>query len=299
MASGFQGGIPQVLKFKKYRVVADIHVMNRRRSTFASLALVLAMLVMGMLVPSPAAAGSRTCMGKSVTISGTGGNDVLRGTAGDDVIRAGRGNDKIYGLGGNDVICAGPGADTVYGGKGRDRIKGGSGDDIIRGGAGRDRLFGGSGQDNLAGNAGSDRLSGGRGVDQCKGAARTSGCEDAINLSEVDVMVARINVVRAAVGREPLVHNPALSAVAQAWSQYLANSGEFFHNPNYVQQYPSGFRSFAENIAYHSSASNAQTALENSSGHYANMTSSRHTDVGIGIVKVNGRVYITQNFGGR
>ncbi|MEE9415776.1 MAG: CAP domain-containing protein [Acidimicrobiales bacterium] len=271
---------------------------RRRRSVFTSLALVFTLLAASVFVSGPAVAGSLTCMGRAVTISGTGGNDVLRGTSGDDVIRAGRGNDIIYGLGGNDVICAGPGADRVYGGKGRDRIKGGSGNDIIRGGAGRDRLFGGSGQDILSGNAGIDRLSGGTGVDQCRSAARTSGCEDAITLSAANVMVARINVVRAAAGQGPLVLNPEISAVARAWSQYLADSGEFFHNPNYVQQYPSGFRSFAENIAYHSSALNAQTALENSSGHYANMISSRYTEIGIGIVIVNGRVYVTQNFAG-
>lgn len=246
----------------------------------------------------PADAAAAKCMGKDVTIPGTPGDDVLRGTPGNDVFLAGAGDDKIYGFGGNDRVCAGPGDDVVRGGKGRDRIKGGAGNDQILGGKGRDRILGGGGSDILEGNAGNDVIIGGPGTDSCLGAADSSGCEPAFE-NTAGAMVAQINVVRAEAGQPPLTLSVELSKVATAWSQQMASSGEFFHNPNYDQQYPAGFRAWAENIAYNVSAEAAQRRLEGSALHRANMVSPHMTEVGIGIFEKDGRIYVTQNFGGR
>jgi hypothetical protein len=60
------------------------------------------------------------------TITGTGGDDVLRGAAGDDV---------ICGLGGDDRLSGGKGDDVLYGGRGLDRLTGGAGRDTCVGGA--------------------------------------------------------------------------------------------------------------------------------------------------------------------
>ncbi len=89
----------------------------------------------------------QACAGRSATIVGTPGPDVLRGTSGPDVIVALAGADVVKGAGGDDVVCAGGGADRVRGGAGDDRLAGGAGRDLLLGGAGRDRLIGGPGAD--------------------------------------------------------------------------------------------------------------------------------------------------------
>jgi Ca2+-binding RTX toxin-like protein len=93
---------------------------------------------------------SSTAAGKSCTISGTQGNDILRGTPGRDVICGLAGNDVIHGLGGNDVVLGGPGNDV---------ISGGPGNDVLQGGLGTDQLLGGTGNDQISGGAGNDSIS--------------------------------------------------------------------------------------------------------------------------------------------
>jgi Ca2+-binding RTX toxin-like protein len=109
------------------------------------------------------------CAGKTATIVGTTGGDVLRGTRHRDVISALGGNDRIRGGGGGDLICAGPGRDRVAGGRGGDRALGGSGPDRLSGNSGNDRLNGGRGRDTLIGGSGRDRLNGGASRDVCRG----------------------------------------------------------------------------------------------------------------------------------
>lgn len=101
--------------------------------------------------PTPPVAGTPPrCLGRSATIVGTAGRDVLRGTRGNDVIAALGGADVVDGRGGNDLICGGPGNDDLRGGPGADRIFGGAGRDRLLGGAGRDRCDGGRGRDRVA-----------------------------------------------------------------------------------------------------------------------------------------------------
>ncbi|OFW66407.1 MAG: hypothetical protein A2Z12_05100 [Actinobacteria bacterium RBG_16_68_21] len=91
--------------------------------------------------------GMSTCFGRTATLVGTNGDDLLEGGPGSDVIDGRGGNDTINGLGGKDYLCGGAGDDTINGGGGRDRIKGQGGDDAIDGGAGTDFANGGSGTD--------------------------------------------------------------------------------------------------------------------------------------------------------
>ncbi len=71
----------------------------------------------------------KTCAGRTPTILGTGGDDLISGTPGIDVIFGGGGDDVIDGGGGNDVICGGPGSDVLIGGPGHDILGGGGGAD--------------------------------------------------------------------------------------------------------------------------------------------------------------------------
>ena len=89
------------------------------------------------------------CGGRTATIAGSPGKDVIRGTPGKDVIVGLGGKDKVKSLGGKDVVCGGPGNDVLDGGKKRDRLFGGPGADTLRGGSGVDTCVGGPGRDKL------------------------------------------------------------------------------------------------------------------------------------------------------
>ena len=101
-----------------------------------------AALVFAAVVMSPAVHAGYTCQGKTATIVGTLGNDVIYGTSANDVIVGLGGNDVIDGKGGNDTICGNEGADRLYGGLGNDRLSGGNGSDRLFGGPGADSIHG-------------------------------------------------------------------------------------------------------------------------------------------------------------
>lgn len=131
-----------------------------------------------------------TCLGRPVTIRGTGeGDSPVYGTARPDVIDGGEGRDTIYGRKGRDFICGGPGSDDLYGGNGADNvnggpgvedctrfdilscsINGGRGPDVLWAGTGRwNNVWGGQGSDLLIGGSDADGLNGGGGPDLLRG----------------------------------------------------------------------------------------------------------------------------------
>lgn len=136
------------------------------------------------------------CHGRTATIVGTPGADVLKGTKRKDVVLALGGNDRIKTYSEADIICAGPGNDVVdagengenggfdlvLGGPGNDKVtlgrelgtaKGEAGNDVLIGSKGGDNLYGGPGDDVLYGGPNptynSDFLSGGPGNDKLYG----------------------------------------------------------------------------------------------------------------------------------
>jgi hypothetical protein len=96
----------------------------------------------------------RRCEGKTATLVGTDGRDILRGSVGPDVIATGGGRDVVRGGRGADRICTGAGRDLIRGGPGGDRLVGGRDADRILGGAGHDRCPGASRRDRLRSCAG-------------------------------------------------------------------------------------------------------------------------------------------------
>ncbi len=103
--------------------------------------------------------------GRSQTISGTPGDDVIDAGQGDDTVLGLSGEDQINGAEGRDVLDGGSGDDTLAGGDDDDQLRGGLGYDSLLGGAGDDSLLGGAGDDLLGGGAGRDTLTGGTGYD--------------------------------------------------------------------------------------------------------------------------------------
>jgi hypothetical protein len=79
------------------------------------------------------------CAGRTITIRGTGGANVLSGTSGNDVAYLFAGDDQFDGLDGSDYVCGGKGNDTLLGGAGNDTLTGGQGvADSADGGPGTD-----------------------------------------------------------------------------------------------------------------------------------------------------------------
>jgi hypothetical protein len=158
-------------------------------------ALVVLFALAATLATAPATAG-RTCMGLSVDLVGTpgddyidvvahgvtdvngdgfitiatrGGNDRVYGSAADEVVCLGSGNDLFSGKIGNDRAAGGAGNDRLLGGPHQDDLRGGGGADEIRGKQGDDILRGGGGDDVIYGDEHDDQLLGGRGNDTIRG----------------------------------------------------------------------------------------------------------------------------------
>lgn len=115
-----------------------------------------------------------------------------------------------------------------------------------------------------------------------------------------------VNQARANAGLAPLQVDVSLGSVARTWSQKMASSGTFAHNPSYTSQYPTGWTRAAENIAMGGTSSGQYPAssihanLMGSTGHRANILDPRLNRLGVGVAFVSRSgmqyVYVTQNF---
>jgi uncharacterized protein YkwD len=116
---------------------------------------------------------------------------------------------------------------------------------------------------------------------------------------EIQRILDDTNAFRARYGRAPLTLDPQISSVAQNWTNYMASSCTFDHNPSFSTQMRAGWTAAAENIAAGQQYTDVVAAWINSPGHRANLLGD-YTHIGIGYVGASscpyGRYY-TQNFG--
>jgi uncharacterized protein YkwD len=109
----------------------------------------------------------------------------------------------------------------------------------------------------------------------------------------------RTNALRAAEGKPALVRNAQIDAVAAAWAEHMATTGQFQHNPDFFRQIPAGWRTAGENIAMNSYDPVALvTQWENSPPHRANLVNPAFNQIGIAVVERGGLYYGVQVFGG-
>ncbi|GAA4286912.1 hypothetical protein GCM10022262_12710 [Georgenia daeguensis] len=115
-----------------------------------------------------------------------------------------------------------------------------------------------------------------------------------------DRIFTLLNKARADNGLPPLKRVVELDSVAQAWSQQQAAESRMYHNPYYSEQYPSGWRYAAENVAYTGGTTPSGDRFHelwmNSPGHRANILNPNFTHVGVGVATKGDRTYATQNF---
>jgi|GEM_PF-2465007 len=171
-----------------------------------------------------------TCVGRTPTMRGTNGDDVLVGTDGPDVIVTGTGRDIIDGLGGDDLICAGRDNDIINGGPGNDVLYGNEAADTLNGGFGNDELHGGLWRDTLNGGPGNDILRGGSGPDTIRGGA---GNDTAFGWQGQDVIEggAGNDRLNGQAGRDTVVGGPGSDEVIGGVGRDLC-AGSTVGNPN-------------------------------------------------------------------
>lgn len=111
------------------------------------------------------------------------------------------------------------------------------------------------------------------------------------------VILRGTNRARASEGREALRMNRRMNRVAQRWSQRMASSGSMSHNPVVGDQIPSGWSTWAENVAYGFEVRAVVRGWMNSPGHRENILRDVNR-IGIGVASsANGTKYYTQVFG--
>lgn len=116
-------------------------------------------------------------------------------------------------------------------------------------------------------------------------------------------MLERLNAVRGDQGLAPLTRHDSLDAAARAHSFDMAVRGELTHVSEQSGTPADRVRAagvtaqlVAENVALHRSAPEAHETLVGSEAHLANMMNADITHVGLGAVRTDRGVYVTQVF---
>ena len=242
-------------------------------------------------------------------IRGQQGNDYIDGGTGSDLLISGSGDDRVIGHGGADQIYAGTGNDWVHGGSGDDRIMLEEGSDV----AVYDNVFsgyqiGGNSQTLVVsayiGFEGRDEVFGAENLRFSDGVQPAEPNANSLNEAERASLIW-LNSVRSGEHVATLSSSNDLNEFARNWSLEMSITGFRHSSQTQRSHLLTGERTFTvENIAFSGdvtmSAEEAARTLHeiwiNSSTHYANMISSRNTEVGIGLVQTTSGWYGTHLF---
>lgn len=114
-------------------------------------------------------------------------------------------------------------------------------------------------------------------------------------------LFTRVNQVRAQNGLAPLQYRARLAEVAETWSQEMARTRVLAHNPRISSLIEPGWTAWGENVGfaggYAHDAERIFTGWMGSTGHRANILSTRFTSIGIGAATDSrGYLWSTQDF---
>jgi uncharacterized protein YkwD len=110
-----------------------------------------------------------------------------------------------------------------------------------------------------------------------------------------DVFTTKINQARAARGIPRLTPRAHLIAVARDWAATMAAQAKLYHNPQLTSDV-NNWRYVGENVGYGPDALTVHVAFMNSPAHRANVLDRDYTEVGIGAVVRDGRVWVAEVF---
>lgn len=107
----------------------------------------------------------------------------------------------------------------------------------------------------------------------------------------------RINAERASVGAPPLVEDPELTALAQAWADQMAATQRAGHPPDITQGFSTPWWQVGDNFAYGPNTDANWQQLMGSDIHRGNIRNAGYTQVGIGVaIAADGTEYVEQWF---
>jgi uncharacterized protein YkwD len=113
---------------------------------------------------------------------------------------------------------------------------------------------------------------------------------------EVGAFVEQINLLRTALGLQPLAVSDQLTRVATSWSQHMAAQGDISHNPD-LSALVSGWTGLAENVGAGWGVLSLMDAFIASPSHYVNLVHPSYTHVGVGVAfGADGAMYTTHDF---
>jgi uncharacterized protein YkwD len=107
--------------------------------------------------------------------------------------------------------------------------------------------------------------------------------------------VAAVNRERAAIGLASLATSGDLTSVARSHTQAMATGDNLHHNPNLGGAVP-GWEKVGENVGRGPSVDSIHAALMASPGHKRNLLDPDWTQLGMGVVVVDGQIWVTQVF---
>jgi uncharacterized protein YkwD len=105
----------------------------------------------------------------------------------------------------------------------------------------------------------------------------------------------KINQARVAHDLPRLVTRGHLVAVARDWAARMAGQSKLYHNPQLTSDV-SNWRWVGENVGYGPDAASVHVAFMRSPGHRANILDDDYTEVGVGAVVRDGRVWVAEVF---
>ncbi|HEX9889507.1 MAG TPA: CAP domain-containing protein [Nitriliruptorales bacterium] len=117
----------------------------------------------------------------------------------------------------------------------------------------------------------------------------------AVDAGAEDELLALLGDARRSAGLPELQPAADLTEVARRHSARMADEGRMFHNPQLGDQV-SGWRSLGENVGRGASARSVHDLWMQSDGHRANILSTTFHDVGIGVERRDGFLWVTQVF---
>jgi uncharacterized protein YkwD len=110
-----------------------------------------------------------------------------------------------------------------------------------------------------------------------------------------DSFTARLNAERTSRDIPALTVRASLVNVARAQAQRMATANVLYHNPNLTTDV-TNWRWVGENVGYGGTAAVVHSAFMHSAPHKANILDRDYTEVGIGAVVQDGRVWVAQVF---
>ena len=110
-----------------------------------------------------------------------------------------------------------------------------------------------------------------------------------------DDLTGRLNAERTSRGIPALTPRPDLVEVAQHWAETMARQAVLTHNPDLTTQVPN-WSTVGENVGYAPDVAAVHAAFMGSAGHRANILDTDYTELGVGAVVVDGRLWVAEVF---